>query len=255
MLSTDNNINNATRVIEVDLTREWDAFNPNRVEYVTREWYDLKQTHDIHTAYVITDAEPGHPEVYIGDIKVSSEDKAPEYLLGINEHNEYVIYQHIKNYSNILPAIIPIKRFCSAQDAINALRSYKRIGSPKRVGLMIHNALASYIRKEAGIHETIVAIIAGNGYREDPRLQQLNERALAFGNKSMDRDLPFIMRQMLHNIANKNELTLFPWYSKIYDIFVMYDFFKDKKYTDVLPEEMDLCEPISHILKILSENA
>lgn len=251
MLSTDNNINNATRVFQVDLSRQWDAFNPNRVEFVTREWYDLKQTHDIHTTYVITDAEEGHPQVYIGDINVIEEDTAPEYLIGVNDQNEYVIYQHIKNYSNIIPALIPIKRFSSAQDAINALRSYKRVGSPKRVALMIHNALVSYIHKEAGIHETIVAIIAGNGYREDPRLQQLNERALAFGCRYKDRDIPFIMRQMLHNIANKNELTLFPWYSGIYDIFVMYDFFQDKKYTDPIPEELDLHEEIAHIMKVM----
>ena len=251
MLSTDNNINNATKVFQVDLSRQWDAFNPNRVEYVTREWYDLKQTHDIHTTYVITDAPKGHPQVYVGDICVNTEDLAPEYLIGINEHNEYVIYQHIKNYSNILPPLIPIKRFTSAQDAINALRSYKRVGSPNRIGLMIHNALASYIRKEAGIHETIVSIIAGNGYRDDPRLQQLNERALAFGCKYKDRDVPPIMRQMLHNIANKNELTLFPWYSGIYDVFVRYDFFIDKKYTDPMPEELDLHEEIGYIMKVL----
>lgn len=251
MLSTDNNINNHMRNIQVDLSTQWDAFNPNRVEYITQEYYDLKQTHDIHTTYIITDAQEGHPRAYIGDICITEDDIAPEYLIGINDNNEYVIYQHIKNYSYILPALIPIKRFCSAQDAINALRSYKRVGNPKRVGLMIHNALASYIRKEAGIHETIVSIIAGNGYRDDPRLQQLNERALSFGCKYKDRDIPYIMRQMLHNIANKNELTLFPWYSGIYDIFVMYDFFKDKKYTDPLPEELDLHEEIGHIMKVM----
>jgi len=248
MLSTDNNINNNTRVIEVDLTKQWDAFNPNRVEYVTREWYDLKQTHDPSVTYVIKDAKPGHPEVYIGDRKVNTEDKAPEYLLGINSNNEYVIYMHIHNYSDILPAIIPIKRFVSAQSAIDALRSYKRVGTPQRIGLLIHNALATYIRKEAGIHETIMAIIAGNGYRDDPRLQQLNERAISFGYHTGSRDIPAMMRQMLHNLANKNELTLWSWYSKIYDIFVLYEFFVDKKYTEPLPEELELSEPISYII-------
>lgn len=252
MLSTDNNINNALRVTEIDLTRQWDAFSPNRVEYVTQEWYDLKQTHDMHTTYVITDGTKKRPRVYIGDILVTNDDTAPEYLMGINDHNEYVIYEYIKDYSVIVPILIPIKRFDTAQAALDALAAYKRVGSPSQFALMVHNALASYIVKEAGIHETIVAIIAANGYREDPRLQQLNEKALAFGCRYKDRDIPFIMRQMLHNIANKNEITLWPFYSGIYDIFVMYDFFKDSKYTKVTPEELDLHEEIDRIIKVFS---
>ena len=251
MFSTGNNINNPMKRLEIDLSRGYDAFNINKIEVVTKEWYQLKQTHDSMVTYVISDAAPNEINMYIGDMPIESDHIKAKYFIGINEHNEYEIYERIDNYNGNLMYMVPIKRFNNPQDAINALGSYKIVGTNNKLGLLIHNALATYIQKECGVHECIVSIIAGNGYRDDPRLQYINERAIAFGNRSRDRDIPVLMRRYLHNIANTDPNPLWQWYSRIYDIFVLYEFFEDKKYTEPLPEELDLHEEIDKMMNIL----
>lgn len=241
MQSSDNHINSPMKRVDIDLN---EVPQPS-TQYVTQDFYDLMGTHDPGTLYVIIDSKD--TRIYMGDWLLPSETRssAPKYFIGITEDGKYGVYEALWG-SDGRAYIIYKARYDDPQTALKMLDQYKNSGSSDELSLKIHVVLGSYITRENGINETILNIIALMGFRDHQYLQYLIERSIYYGVNPTDRDLPPIMRA---NLRKENgSPSLVKLYADIYDVFVLYDFFKAVKYKDIEVDQMDLSEPIQRII-------
>ena len=258
MMSSDNHINNNMRISEIDIAKlsGLNGITPTRQVYMTREEFDLLQTKNLDTLYIVVNPDDDTHAIYFGNTRIPNpeDDPYPMYVMGINDNNEYEIYQVMKSWSDHSKSLIPIIRFNDPQKAVDTLHKYKHIGSATQHALKTHIAITAYVKKECGLHECITSIIANLGYRDDPKLQVLNEITATFRYKTGSRELPSQLRISLHNLAASHPESLLPIYSQIYDVFDKYEYFDDPKYTEAADDEMDLKEPVAEILKIFNFN-
>ena len=250
MKSTDNNLYNHLKVTEIDIRNTIDAFPNSKIFRCDKDYYDAMQQHDPRTTYIVK-FKDGVTRCFIGDMPIEKVSRRPKYVMSITDNCEYQIFINLadtKSYDS-QSILIPLVRYDDPQKAINALHAYRKVGSSEKISLEIFIALGSYISKENGINELLINLIGNLGYRDDPRLQYLNELAVTYGVESSTRDLSPTYRTMLHNIANKKADTLVPLYSAFYDVIVKYDFFKGKKYSLARREveELDLSEEVNDI--------
>lgn len=253
MVGNNNHIDNPLHRIDIDLGRTKEL--PPGEHYFKRldqDFYDMMQQHDLNTIYICRKEDDSY-NMYLGDQLLQHrvlEPSEPKYLMGINEHNEYVIYvQAYDIFTNGL-RLEEVCKYSNPNDAVAKLHEYKHYGDHTNESLKIYQCLAAYIQKQLGINEAITHILAFNGYQNDAGLQYLNERALSYGVKSSDRDLPIRLKADLR-LDLYHYGSIVTKYADIYDVFVLYNYFTDKKYVDAAEDEIDLDEPISRIISII----
>ena len=249
MKSTDHNLNNPLRIGTIDLMREVENWTLPNVSPVSQDFYDLLQTKDPNTIYIIKDSKDGR--MYFGDHLILKNKTILNYVLGIDNTSnaKYVLYMNqIYNFQDNL---IEIARFEDPQIAINTLNLYNNIGSHNSIEIKLYNLLIMYIDESISLHNLITSILCVFGYSNDPRLQQVIETAITYqqNNTKLFNEL-FI--HVLGNYAKTSANELYKFYNDLYNIILKYNFFKDKKYHCSL-ENLDLSNIISEIINLMNQ--
>lgn len=250
MKSTDQNLNNPLRIGDIDLLREAESWRNPTVQLITQEEYDLLQTKDPLTIYVIHGSNPHR--MYLGDCMIHEDSRSCKYLVGMDESKAYVLYMSIRD--NGIDKIVPISRYKNPQDAIDAMNMCHNAGSHQKTNMVLFNSIAAFIDNHISVNDLVIGVLCIFGYERDPRLQNIIEVAISFGVKSSKLDIPVIFREELPSMGDRYENSLFDLYSDVYNIIVKYDFFKDERYHNSC-DKLDLSSPIYDIMKAADKYA
>lgn len=253
MKSTDHNLTNPLHIDTIELLREVPAWENPSIVRCTQDFYDLMETHEPNTIYIISNSSTRR--YYLGDMLINDLSYIPKYLVGINadDPNKYDIYY----VTECEEWRLDINVICTFDDPIKALeysRLYTRAGSHTNTILNIFNMIISYIDDKISCNDLILGIIAAFGYKAHPHFQNLTNtintymKSFKSDDKKSTRDLPMELRMDLHDWRDKDSNPMFKFYSEVYDVIVLYDFFTDKKYQDI--ETINLSEELQHITKI-----
>ena len=239
MKSTDNNINNPLKVDTLHLAREVESWQFMKVLYVTQKNYDTMNFYDPHTAYIIKD--PGSTRVYYGSILVDNDSCSyignPRYVMGITSEGEYAIFM------NIPSRLIQISRYADAQKAFEALKLLSNIGSYYEIDWRIYNLITKYIDKDITCNQLIISImIEIYNIKDLPAFQTFIHTLTLDGADKEYKDISRMLREDLDRWTssefqktdphNQQMYKMMSIYSGIYNIIVLYDFFKADKYHD-----------------------
>lgn len=236
MYSKDHNINNPTKVDQIDLVPSYDAWSTPSIEYITQKEYDTIYKKDPLTIYVITDAIG--KKVYYGDILVDDKQDGIKYFMGISNDGKYAIY--LNERMSGVDNIIKICAYNDPQVALHALELYENSGSYESIDMKIYESLVHYIRNNISCHDVLIGILCACGFNNDYRLQTLIETAVQC-DSIYGHDLSEQMKSVLGTYKNsdKNRFEIPPAYkvlnikySQLYDVLLKYNLFKDKEYTD-----------------------
>ena len=240
MKSMDNHINHPMETRWIDPR----SFNStNEVHYITQERYDMMRSRNPEVVFVIIDS----PEdrMYLGDYEIPKPAHSRQYLISFEDHRKvYKIYLNL--ISNYRDNLVPVAEYDNLEDAVKALHAYQSVGYHTKSAYNVYQSIANYIKKVYGINESIIGMIASFGYRDDPRLQYLNEEAIHYGVTNKDRDLPQYYRAALHNLKTVKPDAVIGMYSDIYDVFVKYNFFPGIDFDR--DNDIDLSKPVNDII-------
>lgn len=254
MKSSDNNLNNPLKVDTIDLQREIPSWENPTICPCTQDFYDLIQTHEPNTMYIIIDKNIA----YLGDMLVTDHILSPKYTVGVdaNDCNKYIIYF---SYPDGLS--YHMEEICSFNNPIIAM-DYIHIatlaGSHNTFSIKLYHMIKSYIEENINCNELILGIFTLFGYRESPDFQAMVNTITTYthGMKSINtdvkkdksRDIPQMLREDIRDWRDNDKNHMFVFYSSIYDVIVKYNFFSDKKYKDL--DNLNLSDPIKEIIKI-----
>lgn len=229
MKSTSFNLGTTMNKLEINLLEVIENEHMFDIQYVFQEEYDLLTSYDERTVYIIKDSKS--PRMYIGRNAVPINTNDRQYLIGFNPYTcKYIIYLNI--VSGKIDHNVPICEYNDPQQAINALIVHSHIGDHDKVFMKILKVLEQYIEGNVGMNTTLISFISVLGYRDDLRLQYLNELSIKYDDDQAGRDISQFHREMLHNEKYANKNSLVALYSDIYDLFVEFDFFKQYKSID-----------------------
>lgn len=251
MKSTDNHINSPMSKIELDIPVENIR---HEFRYLDQDFYDLIP-HDLNTIYICRQENEKCYNVYRGNTLIKKHQQKdlsePDFVMGVNSYNEFIIYMTAYDVYTNSNRLEEIFRFNNPDDAIAALMRVNHVGNYTDQSLSIYNILTSYIEKEISIHEAIMGLVSMIIDKNTPGLQYLNERAMRYGVKSSDRDLPKLMKRDLRKTRSDLE-SYTTLYADLYDVFVLYNFFSDIDIDKVAREDMDLAKPVQSITDIFN---
>ena len=247
MKSTDHNLNNPLKTVDIELLRTVESYHMPNIEAVSQEEYDLIQIHDPNTIFYITNSKDGR--FYIGDMLIIPDNTINKYYLNIDTNKKYVIYVD-ENAGKTFASqyLIPICSYDDPQVAINELTKFNKVGSHIDRDFDIYNIIASYINKDISTHEFIISIMIVFNYREDPRLQNVIQFCMGHNANRCMKEFPAFYSELLPIMRDNQPKTLFPLYSNLYDLIVKYNFFTDKKYSN---EDVNLSKEISDIYETM----
>ena len=245
MYSTDHNINNPLKTVDIDLLRTVPSWNIFKYETYSQEEYDLIQIHDPHTVYMIKDN--NHNRMYIGDMLIEDKTDEIRYFLSIDKDKRYTIYMNT-SYNREGTDLVPICTYDDPQVALNTLSIFNRVGSHIKPDLDMYNLFINYFDKDISTHEFITGILIIFGYKEDPRLQNVIQFIVGHHAHKCMKELPAFVSCQIDIKGNMFPDSLFPFYSSLYDLLVKYNFFTDKKYHT---KDVDLNKEIADVNKIM----
>ena len=249
MKSTDHNINNPLKVMNLNLLKTIERLSLPETVSLPQEVYDIMAIHEPNTAYIINDSEDGR--MYIGDKLIMPIKNINKYFIGQDSSGNYIIY--INQYFNshkLTQSLIPICTYDDPQTAIDALSRFNKVGSHHKRDFKVYLMIRDYIDKLISTHDLIVGIMTIVNYDNDPRLQEILAYAVAHNvNKSM-KEFPAFYADQIAILRDRCPDSLFPIYSNLYDLIVKYNFFNDRKYQSG-DEDINLSEEISDVFKIL----
>jgi hypothetical protein len=146
-----------------------------------------------------------------------------------------------------------ISAFNDLNDAVAELKRYNKIGSHGHISERIYEILSCYIGKTYGVHKSIIGILQVYGFSNTPEFQDLLHICDEYGYQSYSRDISSTLRSVLHNKAEKSPGTIIELYSNLYDVFIKYDMFKDKKWITAMENgELNLVSPIDDITRTMA---
>lgn len=253
MRSTDTNLNNPLQIDNIDLQREVESWKCVKVEIVEQDFYDLMGKHDPFVMYVISDSKD--QRMYLGDLLITNNESESSYFISFdNNINKYVLNVNVKkNYQNFL---VPISKYDKAQDAIDAMKLSMNAGSHEKLNLTIYSLLAAFIDEKTTLHNLIIGLISLFGYKNDIRLQDINQVAISYGvlQYNTDRDLPRVFKEDLPLFSNQYNNSIFDIYNDLYNIIIKHDMIKKNKYHNISINDLDLSSPIKDILEIFQKS-
>lgn len=247
MNSTDHNINNPLCIDGIDLMQTADAWKTPSIKLISQDEYDMLRVHDPLTIYMIREAKDRR--IYLGDVLIKHSPNGVKYFLGIDDRShEYVLYVNIiQKHSDHM---IPLCRYRDPQMAFAALNMYSNVGSHEKLELSLYSTICAFLDKIIPLHDLIVGTMCLFGYNSDPRVQMLTDVAISYGVKSYRDDLPQLFREDLPQMSTQFNNPLFDVYSELFNVFIKYDMFRDKKYHEGF-DKLDLKDPIKDILGVL----
>ena len=226
MKSSNFNLHSSLTGNEINLMHVIENAHAYDVCYITQDDYDRMTQYDETTTYIITNSREGR--MYIGSREIPVSKNDHQYLLGFNPYtNKYILY--LNSVEGYVDHNIPIREFNNPQDAIDTLIVFNHINDHDEIFLKIIKVLSQYIIGNVGLNQTLISMIAVLGYRDDGRLQDLNRLSIIYNDDQSAKDISSLHRMMLHNEKDKNINGLVSVYSDIYDLFVLFDFFKSYK--------------------------
>lgn len=231
-------MNSYNENIEHHFQRKWipefPDFSLSKVVTVMNQaMYESFAYHDPKTMYVIYDTD----NLYLGDQLIPKMKNGRKYMLTYCDHRKiYSIYTHI--IINGKERLIPIADYEDPNVALRVLKEYNMLGYHGIAAPKIYSMIQYYMDDIYGIHEVIMGIISISGFKDDQRLQHVNELARVNGVDNKCKDLTPIFKESLTYLKNKEPI--FKLYSDIYDIFLKYDFFKSNnvKVDDIIKDIM-----------------
>lgn len=194
-----------------------------RILAVTQEWFDTLSTKDPKTVYIILGSKDRR--VYHGEVLVSQEFRKPEYFLSTNESQIAIYVNFRENYTDRL---VKIADYSDIDVAIKDLVRFNTVGAHGKWALQCYNITLRYLLKEISLQDLMIGIMTVFGFGKEPVLQALIDYCLSLGldpksfepNMEVAANLPHI----------KHRHPVFRMYSDLYDVLVLFDFFKDPKY-------------------------
>lgn len=198
-----------------------------------RFYYDLQDWNDTY---------------HFGNVPVDILNRRSRYLVTYDEgFNDWIIVNERRLDKNadsergpLTVRITPIARYKDPNDAINAMKAFNKVGYHTRNPFFLRQTIISYLDKEIGLNESILGIMSIFGLNKHPEFQRLTTEAVAYGIKNGDPDLLVGYMTKIHQYKDRYPDSLFRLYSDMYDVFVKFNFFKDKKYHPEDLEEVDL---------------
>jgi len=260
LASTDYNINNPLKVNQIDLNKDLyenlkDTIDPLPV-YDKKE-FDLIKVKDPNTIYYVREKD-NQIVRYLGilpiDEKVEILKISNNYCLMINDENEYCIYSLQTSYKfpNHEDRIL-LYRYKNAHDAICKLLDLRKIGSSEELNRDLYNILKWHLNKYTNVQDTILSIMILYGYDThasfQSTIQLINNYKSYLDN--LDKYCEFI-----HDIvydARGNIPTLIKIYYKLLQVWVKYNYFKDKKYKVDNLDNIILKDEINDIIKAMND--
>ena len=235
MSSTDHNIQNPTKINIIDLLGEVSAWHNPTVIPCTKEFYDLLQTKDPHTMYIITDAQ--FPTVYYGTVKICYKERGIRYLMAPSaEHeDEFIIYMNQpEGWGDMLWEVC---RFKDPQKALNALSVYNKAGSHHEVDIDIYRMIINFINDDITLNDLIIGCFCSFGYKENTNLQEVNAKIVnlcsIWGTTLHDTNFhPEVVKE-IYKFKGISEATgnhIYGMYAELYDAISKYNFFVGDKY-------------------------
>lgn len=212
------------------------------VKPVPQDFYDLMTSHDNNTLYVISDS--NEPISYLGDIRVY--DYKNKYFIGQNINGYYVIYKN--EYICKSSELIPICIYDNPQAAIDDLSRFNRVGSHVKRDFDIYNIIKSYINRDISTHDFIIAILTIFNFTESSGLYSIIEVAVTYCETNSKLEFSSSYLEIIGKINSSYPNTIFTIYSKLYDLLIKYNFFKDKKYR---VDNVNLSLEIENIFNII----
>lgn len=253
--STDHNLNDPNRVIELNLGMDDPFSNLPKVINIKKEEYDLTKIKDPNTIYVIIDTNKN--EIYKGDLLISSDRPKRQYLIGVGtEPNEYILY--LNDVTSNYDRLVPICRYDNIDVAVRELHKLNHVGSHHKIDYQIYLVLIRYIKKEMSLHELILAILVIFGHGKKSKFQELIQTIDSFHltNLCENPDSTKIAMQGLRRLPNE----LCQYYTNLYDLLgVRYNCFRGCKYHKdedalVLEDEVKCVKEAMNQSKVLNGN-
>lgn len=240
--STDHNLNDPNRVIELNLGLDDQFSDLSKVINLTKEEYDIIRIKDPNTIYVITNTDKN--EIYKGELLISLDQPKRKYLISTgDQEGEYILY--LDDVTSNYDRLIPICRYDNVDIAISELHKLNQVGNHTKIDYQIYLLLIRFIKKEMTLHELILAIISLFGYGKNVRFQELIQTIDSFHltNLCDNPDSTKIAMQGLKRLPNQ----LCHFYVSLYDLLgVRYQCFRDRKYHHNI-EELVLSNEINAV--------
>lgn len=226
MRSTDNNISTPTSLKELDIIKIIESTDFFKVQAVTQHFYDLLQTPDPCTLYMII----GTKTMYLGTRRIERDrHKMPKYCMAMNDKGEYVIYIYE------LGDLVEIQRFDNIDEAIGVLNVFNKLSSHSPTTIKIYSMILSYKDGDIGIHDLIMGIMITYNYNVSERINEVNSVATSYGVDHMAHELPKKFIEDLPILMKRSNI-LFTFYEKLYEVTVKTNNFKyvdDKIIADI----------------------
>lgn len=253
MKSTDHNINNPLKTLDIELQRTIDAWKmPSVVGIMSKEEYDLIAIHDPTHIYIVR-TEDGKTQLYLGDSLIEPPKVNNKYYMGLNDRAEYVVYMDQNagtgEYFSGTQNLVPICAYDNPQVAMDQLVKFNKVGSHLNRDFSLYTMIKNYIEKTISTHELIIGIMVEFNYQEDCRLQNIIEFAVGHNAHKCAWEFPAFYSYQIKEMKENKPESLFVLYSNLYDLIVKYNFFKDKKYQDL--DNLTLSDEISDITKVM----
>lgn len=248
MNSTDHNINNPLCIDGIDLMQTAESWTTPSIKITTQEEYDRLRVHDPLTIYMIHEAKD--KRVYLGDVLInhSHSHNGIKYFVGIDDSSyEWILYINIIHGHS--DRMIPLCRYKDPQMALNALSMYSNVGSHEKLEVSLYSAICAFLDKMIPLHDLIIGSLCLVGYKSDPRIQMIADVAVSYGVMSYNDDLPQLFREDLPNMSSQFDNPLFDVYADLFNVFVKYNMFRDKKYHEGF-DRLDLKNPIKDIIGV-----
>jgi hypothetical protein len=247
--STQDNLENPLHVDPLKLPFDHPIWKSMDVVMITKEAYDLIAIKNPYTLYIITNDKG--PTAYLGIARINLEKNNIKYLIGPDKQmGEYAVYMVFSTIHG--DHLIEICRYRNLMDAAEALNQYTRAGSHNEKPLALRRMLISYIERDIQIHDLIVNVICMLQDTNHPQFQEMLSTLNLYNVQDIqDGDLPMDVKVLLHHCSASRNV-MFKYYAALYDILVMYDFFREKKYTDD-PDNADLHRPIERIMEVFEQ--
>lgn len=153
----------------------------------TQEEYDLMQTHDPMTAYVITNS--SEKKIYYGDQLANFSEPEVKFTMSIeyndNGRPQYVISEVTHSGDGSI-FIVPIETYDDIINADKSLKQYSAAGSGDIIDLKLYELLKDYIHGDTQLNSVILGIFTIRGMHTRSAFQQM----VSLANLLYDRDTP-----------------------------------------------------------------
>ena len=224
MKSTNHNLQNPMHTHpELELLPMHDINMYSRILYLNDLEYDIIQTKDPYTLYVVKDHIDGYIHMYIGTIPAAEFSKyTNHYFIGINNDN-YAIYRADRIHEHDL--LFKIEEYQNVNTALDKLKLYNKINSHDELCVKLFNSIEMYNQNIISLHQYIMSVMCQFNY-SNSMLQDICALAIRFNcndTEKFTQEYIDNLSYLYHNYDN----SLVMVYYDIFNIAKKYKYFKN----------------------------